>query len=81
MDVLAKLDAIKIQAEQPLAPLKEAQRALMSLYECLGHTEGHTTTMGKGEQVPNQTSLDQELPVAQVQWMSVRQSTTQVVLL
>jgi hypothetical protein len=38
--------------------------------------------MGKGEQeVPNRTSLDQELPIAQVQRMSVCQSAMQVVAL
>jgi hypothetical protein len=38
-DVLAKLDAIKIKAEQASAPLTEAQRALMSLHECLRHAD------------------------------------------
>jgi hypothetical protein len=36
-EVLAKLDAIKTQAEQASTPLTEAQRALMSLHERLGH--------------------------------------------
>jgi hypothetical protein len=38
--------------------------------------------MGEGQQVPKRASLfDQELPVTQVQWVSVCQSATQIVAL
>jgi hypothetical protein len=54
-DVLAKLDTIKIQAEQASTPLTEVQRALMSLHECLGHADMPTLQQrAKGNKFPTE---------------------------
>jgi hypothetical protein len=57
-DVLAKLNTIKIQAEQAAPPLTEVQRALMSLHEHLGHADMATLQQwAKGNKFPNKPAL------------------------
>jgi hypothetical protein len=63
-DVLAKLDVIKIQAEQASAPLTEALRALMSLHECLGHADMATLQQwAKGNKFPNEPASIKNCPL------------------
>jgi hypothetical protein len=61
---LAKLDAIKIQAEQALAPLTEAQRALMSLHERLRHADMATLQQwANGNKFPTEPASIKNCPL------------------
>jgi hypothetical protein len=63
-DILVKLDVIKIQAEQASAPLTEAQRALMSLHECLGHADMATLQQwAKGNKFPSEPASIKNCPL------------------
>jgi hypothetical protein len=63
-EVLAKLDAIKTQAEQASTPLTEAQRALMSLHERLGHADMATLQQwAKGNKFPNKPASIKNCPL------------------